>query len=171
MKYSKSLTDIICKSLENGCTAKATCLAAGISEETFYKWMKKSEFSEAIKKSQATAINVVETALLKMATGTFEYTETHEEQILVGEKKTPAIKIKTIRKTLAPPVSAIVFYLANRHPEEWKNIQETKLSGTVTGEIKAEDISKVLEELKKEEKAKEKKTDATNSRIKPKGKK
>lgn len=170
MKYSKALTKIICKSLEQGCTITATCQAAGIAKDTFYQWMKKPDFSDAVQKAQALPIKSVENALLKMASGTFKYIETHEEQILVGKEKTPAVLKKTIKKTLAPSVAAIVFYLANRHPEEWKDLKETKLSGKLTSEIKAEDIFKAWEEAEKLKKAKEKKTNATNSRANSKRK-
>lgn len=170
MKYSKALIKVICKSLEQGCTITATCQAAGISRETLYQWLKKPDISDSIHKAQALPIKVVESTLLKMASGTFKYIETHEEQILVGKEKTPAVLKKTIKKTLAPSVAAIVFYLANRHPDEWKDLKETKLSGKLTSEIKAEDIWKAWEEAKKQKEAKEKKNNATHTRSKQKGK-
>jgi len=171
MKYSKALIETICKSLKQGCTITATCQAAGIHRDSLYGWMEKnSDISDIIKKAQASAIKEVENTLLKMATGKFKYIETHEEQIIIGKKKTPAVLKKRIHKTLLPPVGAVVFYLANRHPDEWKNLKETKLSGTVTGEIKAEDIWKAWEEAKKQKEEKEKKNNATHSRIKSKGK-
>lgn len=171
MKYSKALTKVICKSLEQGCTITATCQAAGISRETLYDWMKnKPDISDAIEKAQSAPIKVVESTLLKVASGKFKYIETHEEQIIIGKDKKPAVLKKIIHKTLLPPVAAIVFYLGNRHPKEWKNLKEMKFSGAVPVDIKAEDIFKAWEEAKKQKEAKEKKSNATNSRIKPEGK-
>lgn len=167
MKYSKALLKVICRSLEQGCTITATCQAAGIHRDTLYDWMKNPDISDIIQKAQALPIKVVESTLLKMATGKFKYIETHEEQILVGKKKTPAVLKKIIHKTLLPSVAAVVFYLANRHPDEWKDLKETKLSGKLTSEIKAEDIFRAWEEAKKQKKEKEKKNNATHSRIKP----
>lgn len=173
MKYSETIVKKICKNLSQGNTITATCDAVGISKVTFYDWIdKKPNFSNRIKKTQAKAINVVETALFKMATGQFQYLETHEERIIIKgkEKNTPAVLKKTIRKTLAPNPTAFIFYLVNQS-DEWENIQVTKHTGKLPIEIGAEELMSVWEKFH-ELKAKEKeKTDATTSKNKPGGKK
>lgn len=52
MKYSKEITGEICKYLEQGMTLKDTAALTGIAQETFYQWLKKPEFSEAVKKAE-----------------------------------------------------------------------------------------------------------------------
>ena len=52
MKYSKEKTQEICKRLELGMGRVDTCILSDISYETFTEWIKKSEFSEAIKKAE-----------------------------------------------------------------------------------------------------------------------
>lgn len=51
-KYNPDIVDEICKYLRAGNSQKDSALLAGISEDTFYEWMKKSEFSEPIKKAE-----------------------------------------------------------------------------------------------------------------------
>ena len=57
MKYKPELVNEIIKYIEAGNYQKTACEAVGISEETFYTWMKeKPEFSESIKKAESKAI-------------------------------------------------------------------------------------------------------------------
>ena len=51
-KYSTEMTQEICKYLRAGNSQKDSAILAGISEDTFYTWMKKAEFSEPIKKAE-----------------------------------------------------------------------------------------------------------------------
>lgn len=52
MKYGKEITEKICESIKKLSGRVGACEAAGISFETFTQWMKKSEFSDAIKKAE-----------------------------------------------------------------------------------------------------------------------
>ena len=52
-KYSSEMTADICKWLRAGSSQRDSAVLAGISEDTFYTWIKeKPEFSEAIKKAE-----------------------------------------------------------------------------------------------------------------------
>jgi hypothetical protein len=56
LKYNKRTVSTICNLLKAGNTRRTSAIAGGISEETFYVWMKsKSEFSESVKKAEAEA--------------------------------------------------------------------------------------------------------------------
>ncbi len=52
MKYSSEKTKEICEFLQTGSTRTDACTLVDISYETFCQWMKKPEFSEAIKKAE-----------------------------------------------------------------------------------------------------------------------
>ena len=131
MKYSKDLTEKICKLLKIGNTVTTTCKALGIGRQTFYDWMKaKPYFSYTIKKAQSIADKKVENALFKMATGTFEYIERHYESAVIDKLKLGILK-KTIKKTLAPNITAQIFYLKNRQSDEWSDKQDIEHSGEV----------------------------------------
>lgn len=54
MKYGPEKTAEIAGLLKNGNNRTDSCLLADISYETFTVWMEKPEFSEAIKKAEAT---------------------------------------------------------------------------------------------------------------------
>lgn len=149
MKYSKELTEKICKHLKIGNTITTTCEAVGIAKSTFYEWMeKKSDFSDAIKKAQSTADKKVENALFKMATGTFEYIERHYETTVIDKLKLGTLK-KTIKKTLAPNITAQIFYLKNRNPDEWRDQQDIEHSGEIKHVLSLKGLKNSLKKYKK----------------------
>lgn len=53
MKYGKDKTEEICGLLASGVNRTDSCSLADIHYETFTEWMKKLEFSEAIKKAES----------------------------------------------------------------------------------------------------------------------
>lgn len=102
-----------------------------ISYSTFREWKKKySAVSAALKKGKTPVDFEVENALLKRAMG-FEYeeTETIIEEIDGKQRK----RIKKIKKVALPETSAIIFWLKNRMPEQWR-----KFNPVVEAKIKAE---------------------------------
>lgn len=52
MKYKKSTVNQICQTLVSTGDRKTAIKTVGISEETFYKWMKKPEFSESVHEAE-----------------------------------------------------------------------------------------------------------------------
>lgn len=66
-KYTPELVRQICEILAEGNPRRTACVLAGVSEETFYTWLRaKPEFSEAIKTAESEAIRrnvgIVQTA-------------------------------------------------------------------------------------------------------------
>lgn len=56
-KYTAEMTKQICAVLSQGGTIRSACELNGISQETFFDWMKKKpEFSELVKKSQSQCV-------------------------------------------------------------------------------------------------------------------
>lgn len=57
-KYNDEIAAKICEIIADGSPNKFAAHANGISEDTFYEWMKvHPEFSEQVKKAQAEAVN------------------------------------------------------------------------------------------------------------------
>lgn len=52
MKWSPQIIKAICEHIEMGVSNKDAAALEGISEDTFYAWMKKVEFSEPLKKAR-----------------------------------------------------------------------------------------------------------------------
>lgn len=174
--WTPKLENAIVASVENGCSFKEAYEAAGISKDTFFKRLKaNSDFSDRIKKAREAQIRIVEDALFKTAAGLIDRIEEVHENIKIGKnKKTPAVLVRTTTRKLAPNVAAQVFYLGNRDPKNWKNIQHSKLSGSLGLEVKAEDIFRAREEAaakeKNEKQKKEKGKETTDSSGKKKKK-
>lgn len=121
-----------------GLTDEQIAKNMGIRRSTFYEWLKKfPDISVALKKGKAPVDFEVENALLKRALG-FEYeeTETIIEEVDGKQKK----RIKKIKKVALPETSAAIFWLKNRKPEQWRNVNPT-----VEAKLKAE-TEKLLRE-------------------------
>lgn len=106
-----------------GMTDKEICQKLGISQDTFYEYMKKyPEFSESVKEGKRPIDVEVEKALLKRAIG-YEMEETQVEYKGIpkeGEKAKPT-SVKKITKQVIPDVLAQKFWLMNRQPRRFKD--------------------------------------------------
>ena len=72
MKYGPEMTQEIVQHIKDGRTQRDAATLAGISEGRFYEWMKKEEFSEAVKKAQATFKKEMEVHIKKAAINTWQ---------------------------------------------------------------------------------------------------
>jgi hypothetical protein len=119
MKYGKEITEEIVKWLKAGNNQKDSAALAGISEETFYKWMKvHAEFSESIKKAEkhckARNIAIILKAAEKNWQASAWYLERkfHNEYALkkvlehVGDDNSP-IRIKIVTDTMLANVDRL----------------------------------------------------------------
>lgn len=131
MKYSKEIVEKICEYLRQGATITTTCEAVGIHKDTFYEWMKKkSDFSDAIKKAMAIPDKRVEKALFKSAIMGHRYKEKEFKAVNAGEK-IKMVPIKVVTKIIPPNVTAQIFWLKNRKPDEWRDRHELEHLGNV----------------------------------------
>lgn len=91
----------------------------GISKTAWWGWYKESE---ELRKVCANGVDVanakVEGALLKRALGYDYWEETWE--LVEGEM----MLVRKMKKHLPPDVKAILCWLYNRRPEDWRSIQE-----------------------------------------------
>lgn len=121
-----------------GLTNEQIAKNIGVNADTFYTWLKKyPEISESIKKGKAPIDFEVENALFKRAIGyEYEEVETTIEEIDGKQRK----RIKKIKKVALPETSAMIFWLKNRKPEQWR-----KLNPVVEAKLNAE-TEKLLRE-------------------------
>ena len=118
----------------------------GISTSTLYEWKKKySEFSEALKKGKEVIDRQVENALLKRALG-YEYEEV-KQIIEKDDNGKDRKRIEKIIKHVAPDVTAQIFWLKNRKPQEWRDKQQIEHSGDMNINNPFKNLT--TEELKK----------------------
>jgi hypothetical protein len=110
-----------------GKTQPEIAKAIGVDEDTVIRWRKEfPEFAGAIKESKDQADAVVVASLYQRACG-YEYTE-----ISVKDDPEKGIITTTTTKKVAPDVTAQIFWLKNRQPKDWRDVQKQE----ITGELK-----------------------------------
>lgn len=135
--YDKKFHPILAKWLaRSGLIDTEIAKELGIANSTLYKWKTEhKEFSEALKENKDIVDSQVENKLLQRALG-FEYMEKHEEVSAKGKVKT-----KTIRKHIAPDVTAQIFWLKNRQPDRWRDKREIDVPGGIAIHIDKDDAN------------------------------
>lgn len=108
----------------------------GISRETLRRWKNENaQLREVLETSREIADRRVENALYKRAIG---YDVEEVEIIDDGKHK----RVKTTRKHIPGDVTAQIYWLKNRKPNEWRDKRETAVTADV------EDLSPLVELLK-----------------------
>lgn len=137
----------LCDSVAELCRAGATDLEVaehlGIDRATLYRWKTKHpEFRDALKTAKEEADQRVEASLFHRATG---YSH-------------PAVKILSTRDGVVevpftehypPDTTAAIFWLKNRQPERWRDVNRTELTGKDGGALRIDngpDLSKLTKE-------------------------
>lgn len=100
-----------------GKTGKQIAVFLQVSEKTIRNWKRADpEFLRALKEGQGEADDIVEASLFERAVG---YSHPDVKVFChLGE----VIEVPTV-KHYPPDAHAAVFWLVNRRPEKWKNIQ------------------------------------------------
>ena len=106
----------------NGLTEQQIAKNLGVAYSTFRDYKTKyPALSAVLKKGREVIDFEVEGALIKRSLG---YSYVEETKELVEDEMTGSAElkvIKTVTKHVAPDVTAQIFWLKNRKPEEWKN--------------------------------------------------
>ena len=106
----------------------------GITQSTFYEWQKKHpEFSEVLKEPKEYCVAKVENAVFARATG-IEKTIHEKETVTVEKdgKKTVTTTEKDGVCYYPPDTRAAIFYLTNRAGKDWKQKQQTEITGRMS---------------------------------------
>lgn len=86
--------------------------------KTFLYALKSNHLVATIKKAKHTPDLKVENALYKRAIG-YEYVEKKAEKVGLT-----LVRKSATTKEVAPDVTACIFWLCNRNPDRWKNVQK-----------------------------------------------
>lgn len=122
-KFSKEIKRQLKILAEKGFTDKEMADVIGITEQTLNNWKKRSvTFFESLKDWKKIADSKVEKSLYERATG-YE----HEEDKIFNDNGVPLI-VPTVKR-YAPDPTAIIFWLKNRNPEEWRDKQDLNIAG------------------------------------------
>lgn len=104
----------------------------GINKGTLCVWKNRfPEFADAIKKGKEVVDREVENAMLKRALG-YEYDEVTQEPATDKDTGITEMRVtKRVTKQVAPDVTAQIFWLKNRKPDEFRDKRDVELSGHV----------------------------------------
>lgn len=117
---------------EEGLINKQIAYKMGINVATLYEWQDRfPEFAEAIKRGKKIIDKQVENSLLKRALG-YQY----EEETWGKNYDEQQVLIKRVVKSQAPDVTAQIFWLKNRRPEEFKD--KVEVDNPHSGSIRIE---------------------------------
>ncbi|MCD7721309.1 MAG: hypothetical protein LUI09_03675 [Prevotellaceae bacterium] len=133
MKLKKKLVDEMCQWVaENGlmdyggASLKEFLENFVIDQKTYYNWLKKSEFSDALEKAKQVYLDSLErrivSSLGRAAMGG-EWEEVRQEFREGEDGKPHPVRMTKTKKKIEPNVGAAVFLLTNRFPERWQNKQ------------------------------------------------
>ena len=102
----------------------------GISNSTLHLFMlNHPSFSDAIKQGKAIADEKVELTLYEMATG---YSHRVEKPMVVGTGMGESmVEVVEYTERIPPNMTAIIFHLKNRKPQEWRDKQEIEQVGAI----------------------------------------
>lgn len=133
-KYNEKKVNRICSLIEKDTyTVSEICSLSGISEDTYYTWQKeKPEFSERIKEARDKYDEIIvkeaKKSLIKLIQG---YDVEEKKTVFENDKNgKPRIKEQTTtKKHYQPNVAATIFLLTNKASDEYKNRQNTELTG------------------------------------------
>ena len=103
-----------------------------VTEATLTTWKKTyPDFLASIKRGKEEPDDIVERSLFERATG---YNHRVEKPMSVSDGSGCGSHIETIEYTesLAPDVTAQIFWLKNRRPDRWREKQELSISGELS---------------------------------------
>lgn len=128
---------------KDGLTDEEIAKRLNIATSTFYDYqLKHIEFSEALKRGKEIIDYEVEQSLLKRALG-YEYIEITEEPI-----DGSMVVTKQVTKIVTPDTTAMIFWLKNRKPKEWRDKVDANINNNII--MNREDLSNMsTEELER----------------------
>lgn len=137
-KLDKQMISDIATAVAKGMTYKDACTSVGITEGTYYNWMKKAEkaksgiyfeFLQAVHEAKNKAKNVLVQNLHALAAGGIKVTEKKVERDAAGN----IVSVTKTKKVTLPDRAASLAILSRRYPEEWSETTKHELNGKLDG--------------------------------------
>lgn len=130
-KYDAECLPAITKLCELGATDRDIADFLEIRLSTLYKWkLENDAFSDALKRGKETADNAVQDRLFKRATG---YSFEAVKIFMPAGAKEPVYAPYT--EHVPPDTTAMIFWLKNRRPDEWRDKREVATTVTMLDEM------------------------------------
>lgn len=120
-KYREDFPDMVREWRAKGLTPKQIARNLGISYSTFWIYLRRHpEMRQAYDDGRIDATREAESALFKLVTGFYVEEDTVERS---NTTRGDTIRERTSQKYYPPNLGAIIFYLTNEAPEQWRNTQ------------------------------------------------
>ncbi len=130
-KLDKIDLGIVQRLAAQGLTDEQMSKILDVSVPAFNRYKKNPEFRKSLKEGKSDPDRRVEAALFNKAVG-FKYTDTVVQKIKIARYKEKIVTIE-VDKVHPPDTLAIIYWLNNRKPDDWKQRQE--VGHTVKGKI------------------------------------
>lgn len=128
-QYQPQFAAVAKKMCEMGATDADLAQALKTTVQTIWSWRTKySEFLEAVKVGKEAYDALVERSLAARAMG---YTYDAEEIKVVGGR----VKRVPVRKHVPPDTTACIFWLKNRRPDQWRDVNRFEHTGRDGGPV------------------------------------
>jgi hypothetical protein len=115
----------------DGLTEEQIANNIGISRSTLSEWKKRfPDITDTLKRGKEVIDRMVENALLKSALG-YDYEE---------DGMTKDGDVVSLRKVAHPNTTALIFWLKNRKPEQWRDKQNIEHSGEIKQVVIVDDL-------------------------------
>lgn len=146
-KYHEWLTEEGLLKLEgwarNGLTDEQIAHNMGIGLRTLYDYKERyPQISQSLKRGKEVVDLMVENALLKRAIG-YDVVETKKEV-----DNNEYSKVIETKRHVPADITACIYWLNNRKPDNWRNRKNVEIKGEVKGEVNNPFSGLTTEELK-----------------------
>lgn len=137
-KFSQSLAARILELATKGKTEVEIAHSLGISPTTLANWKgKHPDFLEALKKAKDVADDLMEATLFQRGMG-YSYSAVK----FFFDSKSGKVVSQAYVEKLPPDTTAIIFWLKNRRPDRWRDVNKHELTGADGGPIKTQQVTK-----------------------------
>lgn len=118
----------------NGLTYAEMAKNMQVHPYTLQRWMEAHcEICEAIKRGRMLAVEVVENALFKRATGMVleDTVEEFKGELRDGKPANGTVLKRTTKRSVPPDTGALIFYLKNRMPDRYSDRRTMEVEATM----------------------------------------
>lgn len=133
IEYSEKYHPLWVRSLSRrGLTFEEVAREIGVSRPTLRKWLKAfPELFAALKEGKGEADSRVEDSLFRRALG-FECEETKAIGTPDSRGTIKTHRVEKTKKQVLPDVTAQIFWLKNRRPDLWRDVQKIEHAGRIS---------------------------------------
>lgn len=137
--YHPQLVSELAELTAAGWTDTEVAAELGVPRTTLYRWkLAHADFAAAMAVNTKNAVERVAGTLYSLANG-YSYVEQEAHVVKTGQH-TEELRVIDVVKHVAPNPGSAIFYLKNRDPANWRDVQDLNVQGSVkieSGDVRA----------------------------------